>query len=523
MQLRKRSTKYVIICIHFCITFLFAIFADIPGTPGFGIPGTGIDIPGIPGIPGIGKRSIDAVLHQSRKPTTERNNNDDELLIGGPPRRRKRNLDDVCDFFDGIIEPIKPICTVYGDATGTYCDSSQTVLGALDNAQDELRQISEQLTIRIDFSEYFEYRNNQSQNFTEIQQAVADEINSVLLVINYVFSVLDKVLLAFSMSYLLFRSYQYHTNYRTKDKFDNGYITQQFKDLDALRKKQGKSSLLPLRKSERSRLIDVTSLRLSKQEKGLFKLGFTTLGVHVLIAALIILVDNCFYWLLEVIRTHGAVTVESSGEVGAELRVEGDNFLVDFVQGLFGSGLDLMQDGSFDTTQCLPNGSPPNNHTSIAIASCYLFVLMTVLTQAYALRLRRRIAEYFYPEREGERVHYIYNRTLKKRKTLFQFLKGVINQKQKELEAKQKVSLRVYLGERYPCVKKLFGFLKINIEIKHNACFGCGSEDDGTFQRCKGEKCPGVYCDECLKDTDNNCALCDGHADNGNDYAVVSS
>ena len=56
------------------------------------------------------------------------------------------------------------------------------------------------------------------------------------------------------------------------------------------RKKNGKkSSLLSLKKSERVRLVDVTSLRLCKSEKGLLKIGLARLAGHVVIALMIVL------------------------------------------------------------------------------------------------------------------------------------------------------------------------------------------------------------------------------------------
>ncbi|XP_072035508.1 DC-STAMP domain-containing protein 2-like, partial [Amphiura filiformis] len=279
-----------------------------------------------------------------------------------------------------------------------------------------------------------------------------------------------------------------------------------FKELDMKRKERGKNTLLPLKKSEKVRLIDVTSLRLSKPEKGLFKIGLVSLMAHICIATILILVDYGLYWLLLVIRKHGAIQVDLSGESGVKLETFGDSAIANFVRDAFSFDLDNSFDVSYDNRECLPDGSAPNHVLAVGIGICYLIAIFMVLFQAYALRLRRRIAAYFYPERELERLYFIYNDTLKKRQTLFKFLKDVIKQKKKEHDATQQLSIRVYLAERYPICKKIFKILHISKE--QTLCFGCDSDDDGTFKQCESNKCTARYCDECLNVTNNTCTIC---------------
>ena len=418
-------------------------------------------------------------------------------------------LDPLCDIFVGIALVTETICEVYGITSEALCDAPNFLDDKFTKMANAVNNVKDQFIIDFIPHYYIRSDSNSSNTFENIQEAVQEDIDSVVVIIEYTFSILDK-LLALSVLFLVFRAYRYHTEFRTKDRFDNCYITEKFKQLDADRKTRGKKSLLPLKKSERVRLVDVTSIRLCKSEKGLFKIGLARLAAHVVIALLIVIIDNGLYYLLAIIREHGYIKVETTGESEARLEIEGENFISEMLKVVFNDGFSLSINVSFDTTQCLPNGSAPNNYLSIAIAVCYFICLLMVLFQAYALRLRRRIAAYFYPEREGERLHFLYSDTLRKRQTLFKFLQGMIKRKKKEYDLEQRVSLRIFLADRYPCVRKTFKCLRISTEMQFTTCFGCDSDNDGTFRKCQGTRgCTGLYCDECLKVTNNKCAICE--------------
>ena len=428
--------------------------------------------------------------------------------------------DVVCDLFKELSKITTALCRGYSTGAQTICAVPQFVNDGVTIVVDEIGDITDQFTTDIDFTAFYDSRGNQSSTFESIQQAIEDDVNDALVVVEHFISILDK-LLALSVVYLLFKTHMYHTAYRTKDKFDNFYITEQFKILDDERKKKGKKTLLPLKKSEKVRLIDVTSFRLSKPEKGLFKLGLVTLVSHICIASILILVDNGLYWLLQVIRKHGSIQVDLSGESRVQLEISGESALSAFISEIFGDGFGYNTDFdvSYDNTRCLPVGSEPNHALAAGIGICYIIAIFMVLFQAYALRLRRRIAAYFYPERELERLYFIYTDTLRKRQTLFKFLKDAIKQKKKENDLTQKVSLRIYLADRYPTLKKIFKILHITSETK--MCFGCDSEDDGKLRQCEGIKCTGLYCEECLNVMNNSCSICGEKFSNEEIYATI--
>ena len=371
-----------------------------------------------------------------------------------------------------------------------------------------LQDMRQSFDVDVDFSLYWQERWNTSRSFASVQEAVKKELDEKINYLDLAFSIANK-LLALSVLWLAFMSYQYHMKYRTKDRFDNFYITKEFKKLDAKRKEQGRPTLLPLKKSERVRLIDLTQFSLSKPEKGLFKLGLLTVIMHSLIAGLLVLIDYALFALLALITKHGQVKTEVSGEHASEINVNGNGALATFIKETFINSFEAasMFNSTIDSDLCLPKPTPPNEYLSITIGALYLLAILTVLFQAYALRLRRRIAAFFYPERELERLYYLYNHTLHKRQSLANFLQDKVKQHQHELEASRRVSFMSYLAIRYPRSQKFFKLFGMEKRI----CLGCAVEDEQeTFKQCATHGCPGRYCFECFQEISGICSLCEG-------------
>ncbi|XP_071490920.1 DC-STAMP domain-containing protein 2-like [Diadema antillarum] len=355
----------------------------------------------------------------------------------------------------------------------------------------------------VDFSRYYERRLNSSTTAELIQEAIKEELNQAYSYVQLVLLYSDKIL-ALSFVWLCIKSYMYRSSYRTKDSFDNHYITAQFKKLDASRKERGVPSILPLKKNERTGLIDVTSLRLCQSEKGYLKFGLSTVIFHSVIAGLLILVDYGLYWLLLKIQEHGDVQIETSSELSSDVEIEGNGILADLVRVLFSDGFQasIAFNTSLDTTICLPQPIEPNYRLAITISVMYIFTILMVLSQAYAQRLLRYIAAY--PEREVERIAYLYGHILQKRQTLVRMLRDKVRINQKEQDAISRIS--AYLMRTFPCCKGLF----IMCGAKQRQCLGCLSPDDGLLVFCSDQDCQGMYCEECARALNGTCSICDG-------------
>ncbi|KAJ8042716.1 DC-STAMP domain-containing protein 2 [Holothuria leucospilota] len=404
---------------------------------------------------------------------------------------------------------------------GGVCQFPSTIDTFIDNTignmLDSIENLRQMLVVDVDFSTYWDNRQKLNGSIKAIQKAVKEDLQSTHDIIMKIFSVSDKIL-ALSLLWLAIRSYGYYWKFCTKDKFDNFYITPAFKKMDEHRKSEGKQHLLPLKKSERRHYVDLSSLRLCKPERGLFKIGLATVFMHATIAALIIVVDYGFYFLLALIREHGQFQYNFETEGATDFDIGGTGIMSQLVRWMFSEGFNVANSFNLtiDTNECLPTPSQPHRNTAIAVGVLYIFTLLTVLCQAYMLRLRRFIASYYYPEREIERTLYLYNETLNRRNNLFRLLRRYMKQNKKEMDYQNSVSINAYLMRTYPCWGK---FMK-TLGFYNKYCQGCRDKDiHGNFKRCSSKACECIYCFECAREAEYVCA-CNEFLD---DYAYKSA
>ncbi|XP_071944183.1 DC-STAMP domain-containing protein 2-like [Antedon mediterranea] len=374
----------------------------------------------------------------------------------------------------------------------------------IDGIEEAVEELVDMFEVNVDFVPTWQ---DARVNFTGDPKAIAEKISAKLEdtfgTFDIIILFLDR-LVAFSVVYLLYRSYRYHSNYVTKDRFDNFYITKEFRKFDKHRFDNGQESILPLKKYEKKKMIDVTTLALSHPEKGSFKIGLASVLLKALITATIILVDYGFYWLLTVMQSlYKEINYSASGGGDLSYNIEGNGLMAEFARNLYGEG---PQDSNTYEIQsqaqkCIPKPLKPEDNTAIIIGVLYGVIILTVLFQAYALRLRRWIASYYYPEREQARTMYLYNKTLRKRRTLWSMLKQTIKENRREQVAVERISFRSWLAAQNK-------FCRIILGNTSRVCLGCATEENKSFYICDNTRCSGAYCGECLEQVDSVCALC---------------
>ncbi|XP_054749544.1 uncharacterized protein LOC129255021 isoform X1 [Lytechinus pictus] len=410
----------------------------------------------------------------------------------------------VCNIFDA-----RPLCAILNIDTvcvvPAYVDDY--IEESLAGTRRAIQIVIDTFSADVDVSRAFDRDFNQSKTAENIQEAIQEELQRAYSKVDWVLLISDK-LLALTFVWLCIKSYIYHSSYRSKDSFDNHYITAQFKRLDADRKERGVSHILPLKKHERNHLIDVTDLRLSRTEKRYLTMGLSRVILHVVIAGILMFVDFGLYWLLSKIKEHGQYEIEVSSGTG--VNIQGNGILANFIRMLYVDGFNATAfNTTINTTVCLPQPSPPNNNMAVAISFLYAFTVIMVLSQAYALRLLRYIAAYYYPEREAERTKYLYGRTLQKRQTLKKMLRDAVRINKKEHDANDRISITAYLARKFSCCKFLLDCFGNCCGFKKLECLGCRCPDDGYLVYCSDRECDGVYCEECARTLKGKCSVCD--------------
>ncbi|CAH1796632.1 unnamed protein product [Owenia fusiformis] len=268
-----------------------------------------------------------------------------------------------------------------------------------------------------------------------------------------------------------YRGYNRHLHYR------NIYVTKSFKKKDSKRKAMSKETLLPLKRKERSDLID-TSCCISQQEiYGMLReiIIFTPFAVA---AAFLCLIDYVLFRILEIIQAEANVTMVIDGANGfhIELNDTSQNIRQLFYQevpNLFASNTTTFNYTlEIKTEACLPDPLPPFYRDSQMTWLISWFIVTFILTifSSYGARLQHTIAAWYNPDRENERIHYLYHHLMTQRKTFLQLLRGKV--RSGASSAGDEFYFRMWLAAKSPCLKRIMQAFHV---LKEHVCVNCES------------------------------------------------
>lgn len=221
---------------------------------------------------------------------------------------------------------------------------------------------------------------------------------------------------------IIYQANEYRKNYTNDIRYDNYYITGQFVNLDRRRRALGKDSLLPLTNDERNEYITTfTCKRRTSEEKETQCASCMMIIMFLAFVLALIYFDDIFYSLLISIHDHALIYYKEIGHHELEINVKGEGAIARLVKRLtnrLSSVYDLNRLTS--TEHCLPNALRTTG--AFYLRFTYLIVIYLAIDQIsiYAMRLRRLTAAFFYPDKEEQRVVYLYNLLLIKRRRMQQ-------------------------------------------------------------------------------------------------------
>ncbi|XP_061721063.1 protein sneaky [Cydia pomonella] len=264
----------------------------------------------------------------------------------------------------------------------------------------------------------------------------------------------------------------YHDLFLTNIDFDNVYITDLFRKIERRRLMRSQYTLLPLKKMERSRYVDVYSLAYSTADRHRLLAQMLKVLLEVVTATTFVMLDRLFYEALDVVSQHARVVGESGTRdleievmiiqypvdrnvakvlililamishfrtsrvqgiatntyphlchmptifyffaLHSPIQVEGTGIVANTIRAMI-SHLRASHVQGTATNTCLPHPRIMPAIFYLRIYGGYLWVLLLLCVNPYTSRLRRLICSYFYPRREKQRVLHLYNDILKKR------------------------------------------------------------------------------------------------------------
>uniref|UniRef100_A0A182UUY4 E3 ubiquitin-protein ligase DCST1-like C-terminal domain-containing protein n=1 Tax=Anopheles merus TaxID=30066 RepID=A0A182UUY4_ANOME len=191
-----------------------------------------------------------------------------------------------------------------------------------------------------------------------------------------------------------------------------------------------------------------------------------------------------------------------------EQGVSGEGILADTLRDIVRSFEPIVNGTAIDPAECIPNASTPRfaryGQIVALLALCWCFAFL----EPYGLRVRQLVMRRYYPARARARAIWLYGDILLKRESLLKMLRLQIagtSRERKQQEAVSWIDVVRAKTNRYWICRMVLG------RGETVRCILCGdalNERDDPHIRCSRPECPGLYCQDCLLETGNNCSLC---------------
>lgn len=142
-------------------------------------------------------------------------------------------------------------------------------------------------------------------------------------------TIIDKIMCLF-IFYVIWSAMEYLWKYRSQVDFDNFYITEYFKHLDARRKNSNKRSVLPLRRLDKCRTVDEDEVcSTTVAESGIEIYHMLQLSLEMLTTGIFILLDHMVVSLLRIINHRSLISYHQEGEHEVRFRVSALEFKIE--------------------------------------------------------------------------------------------------------------------------------------------------------------------------------------------------
>ncbi|XP_033836474.1 E3 ubiquitin-protein ligase DCST1 [Periophthalmus magnuspinnatus] len=309
------------------------------------------------------------------------------------------------------------LCDIFR-VMSSWCAESLPVEGNTGHLWDQLNRSMAQFQKEFSASMVLEEEQHQAVDGLILDQVFTDSVRDSLLRLRSGSELLMKVLQSIkSLTFItiILQAVGYLVQYRRDLRFDNVYITHNFRHIDTRRKTQGKHSVLPLSKLDRSHFIQPCSLRIHPEEAPpLFSGLVQTVSVGLLTLVLVGL-DLVLVHVLQIVSRNTVTQFNITGVQQVDLRVGGDSIMARLLKktvSAFNRSAHFDIDISNRACSVAPSLLPPSVYLSCA--ACVLMVALCSLLHIYSSRLRRTICASYYPQREKRRVLFLYNLLLQR-------------------------------------------------------------------------------------------------------------
>ncbi|XP_032701094.1 LOW QUALITY PROTEIN: E3 ubiquitin-protein ligase DCST1 [Lontra canadensis] len=304
----------------------------------------------------------------------------------------------------------------------------------------------------------------------------------------------------FSCTFLLVlhASFSYMDSYNRDIRFDNIYISTYFCQIDERRKQLGKRTLLPLRKAEEKTVIFPCDPSVQASEMRNLARELVEMVPVLLLLLLLCGLDWALYSIFDTIRHHSFLQYSFRSSHKLEVKVGGHSMLARLLRKTIGA-LNTSSETVMESNNmpCLPQPLSLDAWAYVRAALPIGLLLCLCLLQAFAYRLRRVIAAFYFPKREKKRVLFLYNELLRKRAAFTQLRRAAILRRAREQKA-PRPRLTDVLHRRCPLVRRWL----------RRRCVVCQAPETPEAYVCPTPDCAALYCRPCWDDVRRRCPAC---------------
>ncbi|KAJ8354680.1 hypothetical protein SKAU_G00222470 [Synaphobranchus kaupii] len=368
-------------------------------------------------------------------------------------------------------------------------------------------QMKQEFEFNISASIHFDTQLNSSQSLQQMAQGIMGEVSEDLNRVQELMGLLGYVGL-FLLLLMYLQAALYKNRFLHQDDFDNIYITEQFEQMDLVRYRQGRQTLLPLSDKEALTYIRPCSLTLTAKERQRAAVSSVSILRHIAMGCLVVLLDLVVFWVFDVVHHLVKGEIVARAPIVVAVQVNGSGYASDIFKDLVAS-FEILQKGNITvlSKKCLMLPSEPDYYGYLIIGLLYGLSFFVAMAGSYSNRLRRCICSSYYPKREQERIFYLYNRILTQRTSLRKaLLRSVAQSKADEVHANLLQMLATCLPAG-SCITKLF-------KTREVSCMACGKvakgREDPNMFACITPQCKGLFCHLCLSSMGGACAACMG-------------
>nr|XP_060613882.1 DC-STAMP domain-containing protein 2-like [Anolis sagrei ordinatus] len=311
---------------------------------------------------------------------------------------------------------------------------------------------------------------------------------------------------SFIILFVYIKALMYRKRYLQDDGYDNIYITRPFLEMDAMRRRLKRPTVLPLSSKESGRYIRPASLTLPRKEQLRYALSLVSICRQMMVVILLIAADYSIFWLFDLVRYQLQGEVVARAPVTMTVDVEGSGYSGEMYRDMV-SSFSVLQQGNVSVLshRCLLRPSEPDYHGYAVLGILYGICFFTAIFGVYIQRLQRVVCAWYYPSRERERISYLYNTILTRRTGLASAIMKAIRHRSAD-GGHQNILL--IFAAKFPICK----WLAKKLGVHASYCMGCGKIRDGEasedFVTCSTPSCQGIYCSGCYQYLNNTCSVC---------------